>query len=350
MGYPVTLIRDSGVEAEVTNATQIVLEATGVDFNWQIVDVGTAVIDRYGTPFPDAVLESIQKTKTVLKGPIALPLGQDGLAAQVELCQQLNLYAHLRSAKSIAGIQSRFSDMDLVIVQENTEDFYAGIEFERTTIEAADARSVLSKLSGQHIREDSAVGIRTISVKGCGQIIEFAFNYAQANGRRQVTAIHQAHQRTATDRLFLDIACEVAKEFPDIKFEDRRLETACLQLMQTPNHFDVLVMPNSYGDLLFSLCAGISGGLGVAPNAFIGDEYAVFESAAPPCAGDPTALILSGGLMLQHLGEQKAAQKLQKAVEAVIAAQTHVTADLASMGTEPVGPQAMAQAIAEAMV
>lgn len=180
MGYPVTLIRGGGVEAEVTDATQIAIEATGVDIDWQVVDIGMEAIDQYGTPLPDSVLGAIRETKTALKGPISPAVGQDYQSADVELCQQLNLYAHLRPAKWMAGVQSRFSEIDLVIVRENTEDLYTGIEFERTTVEAADARSFLSKLSGKRIREDAAVGIKTISVKGCGQIVEFAFNYAQA--------------------------------------------------------------------------------------------------------------------------------------------------------------------------
>lgn len=355
MKYPVTLIRGNGIGLDITTATQATIAATGVEIDWQVVDAGIDGMDQYGTSLPDSVLASIRQTKTLFKGPTTTSAKLSSRSLDRELCKQLNLYANLCPAKLMVGVQSYLPAMDLVIVRENTEDLYTGIEFERTTIEAAEARSFLSKLSGKRIREDSAVGIKSISVKGCGQIIEFAFNYAQAYDRRKVTVVHKANMMQSTDGLFLAIAGEVAKEFPNIEFEDQSVDVVCMQLMQQPENYDVLVMPNLYGDILSNLCRGTIGGLGVAPIAYMGDKYAVF-TATPPCnptpigQANPTALILSSVLMLQHLGEGEAAQKLQTAVETVVAAQTHVTADLAPVGTEPVDTETMAQAIAQAIV
>jgi len=355
MKYPVTLIRGKGRGLEITTATQVAIAATGVEIDWQIVDADIDVMDPYDPSLPTAVLDSIRQTKTALKGPMARPAEPSDWSIDREICKQLHLYANLHLAKSMVGVQSCFPEMDLVIVRENTEDLYTGIEFERTTIDAAEARSFLSKLSSKRIREDSAIGIKAISVKGCGQIIEFAFNYAQTHGRQKITVVHNANVMQFTDGLFLDIAREVAKEFPDIEFADQVVGEVCMQLTQQPQDYDVLVMPNLYGEILSNLCTGMIGGWRVAPSAYMGDEYAVFSAthpSNPPFMGsaNPTALILSGVLMLHHLGEQEAAQKLQIAVGTVIAAQTHVTADLAPVGTEPVGTEEMAQAIAQAIV
>lgn len=357
MGYPVTLILGDGISLEIVAATQTVIDASGAKIDWQVVDAGIEVLEGGGPALSKDVLDSIRQTKVALMGPITLPVSQDIYSLKKSISNQLNLFAKLRPAKSMAGVRSSFQDIDLVIVQENTEDLYAGIEFERTTLEAADARSFLSKLSGKRIREDSAVGVKSISVKGSGQIAEFAFNYARDNDRHKVTAVHQAHLMRYTDGLFLEIVGEIAKEFPEIEFEDRTVDNLCLQLMQNPEEFDVLVMPYSYGDITSSLCTGMIGGFGIAPSASFGDEYAVFEAThrmVPPYAGqhqvNPTALILSGVLMLRHLGEREAAQKLQTAVETVIAINAHVTHDLVSSGTEPVSTQEMAQAIVQAMV
>ncbi len=356
MGYPVTLIRGDGIGPEVAQATQIAVDATGVPIDWQVVDAGTNVMETHGTPLPEHVLESIRKTKTAIKGPITTPVGKGFRSVNVEIRKRLDLYANLRPAKSITGVKSAFNNIDLIIVRENTEDLYAGIEFEQTSTEAAKARDFLSQLSGKPIRQDSAVGVKPISVQGSRQIVEFAFDYAKANGRHKVTAVHKANIMKYTDGLFLEVAREVAQSHPEIEFEDRIVDNMCMQLMQKPELYDVLVMPNLYGDILSDLCAGMIGGLGVAPGANIGKEYAVFEAihgSAPKYAGqnkaNPTALILSGVLMLQHLGEMEAAQKLQAAVEAVIAAKKQVTYDLAPAGTEPVGTQQMAEAIAGAI-
>lgn len=354
MGYPVTLIRGDGIGPEVAKATQTAIDATGVAIDWQVVDAGVDVMAEYGTPLPDHVLDTIRETKVAIKGPITTPVGTGFRSVNVEIRKRLDLYANLRPAKSMTGVKSVFSNIDLVIVRENTEDLYAGIEFERTTAEAAQARDFLSKLAGKPIREDAAVGVKPISVQGSRQIAEFAFEYAQANGRRKVTAVHKANIMKFTDGLFLEVAREVAQNYPAIEFEDRIVDNMCMQLMQKPDLYDVLVMPNLYGDILSDLCAGMVGGLGVAPGANIGKDYAVFEAihgSAPKYAGqnkaNPTALILSGVLMLQHLGEKEAAARLQQAVEAVIAEQKSVTYDLAPAGVEPVGTQEMAAAIAQ---
>ncbi|NCJ07964.1 isocitrate/isopropylmalate dehydrogenase family protein [Synechococcales cyanobacterium C] len=355
MGYPVTLIRGDGIGPEVAEAARIAVDATGVSLDWNIVDAGAVAIEKYGTPLPEPMFEAIRDTKIALKGPISTPSGYK-FPVTIEICKQLNLFANLRPVQSIPGVKSYFQDIDLVILRDNTEDLYAGIEFERTSIEAADARTFLSKLSGQTIRDDAAIGVKPISVLGSRQIVEFALQYAQTHSRRKITVVHQANRMKFTDGLFLDVAREVAKSYPELAFEDQSVDNVCLQLMQKPQQYDLLVMSNLYGDILSSLGAGMMGGLGVAPSANIGDDYAVFEAVhgcAPKYAGqnkaNPTALILSGALMLQHLGEQEAATKLQKAVQSVIHAQV-VTCDLAASGVEPVGTREMAEAIAAAMV
>lgn len=356
MGYPVTLIRGDGIGPEVAKATQTAIDATGVAIDWKVVDAGVDVMAEYGTPLPEHVLDSIRETKVAIKGPITTPVGTGFRSVNVEIRKQLNLYANLRPAKSIPGVRSYFSNIDLVIVRENTEDLYAGIEFTHDSPEGAEARACLSKLSGKAIREDAAVGVKPISIHGSRQIVDFAFKHAQAFGRKKVTAVHKANIMKFTDGLFLEVSREVAKNYPDIEYEDRIVDNMCMQLMQKPELYEVMVMPNLYGDILSDLCAGMIGGLGVAPGANIGDEYAVFEAihgSAPKYAGqnraNPTALILSGVLMLQHLGEMEAAERLQNAVESVVAAKKSVTYDLALPGTQPVGTQEMAAAIAQAL-
>ncbi|QEQ00017.1 MULTISPECIES: isocitrate/isopropylmalate dehydrogenase family protein [unclassified Thermosynechococcus] len=354
MSHAVTLIRGDGIGPEVAAATRTAIDATGVKIDWVVVDAGVDMMERYGTPLPEHVLDAIKSTKTAIKGPITTPVGTGFRSVNVEIRKRLNLYANLRPAKSIVGVKSYFQNIDLVIVRENTEDLYAGIEFEYTSPEAAKARAFLSDLAGKPIREDAAIGVKPISVLGSDRIIEFAFKYAKANHRQKVTAVHKANIMKFTDGLFLERAREIATRYPDIAFEDRIVDNMCMQLMQKPELYDVMVMPNLYGDILSDLCAGMIGGLGVAPGANIGDEYAVFEAihgSAPKYAGqnkaNPTALILSGVLMLQHLGEMEAARRLQAAVEKVIAEGRFVTYDLAAPGKEPVGTQEMAAAIAE---
>lgn len=354
MGYPVTLIRGDGIGPEVAQATQTAIDATGVQIDWHIVDAGIGVMQKYGTPLPDHVLESIRHTKTAIKGPITTPVGSGFRSVNVAIRKELDLYANLRPAKSMVGVKSYFQNVDLVIVRENTEDLYAGIEFQRGTPAVAEARAFLSGLSGKAIREDAAIGIKPISDFGSRRIVEFAFDYARKNRRRKVTAVHKANIMKFTDGLFLEVAQEVSQNYPDIAFEDRIVDNMCMQLMQKPELYDVLVLPNLYGDIISDLCAGMIGGLGVAPGANIGNGIAVFEAihgSAPKYAGqnkvNPTALILSGVMMLEYLGESIAAQRLQTAVEQVIAEAQQVTYDLTPLGAPPVGTQQMAEAIAE---
>lgn len=347
MGYPVVLIQEGELGARVTNALQIAIAATGVDINWQIVDIGGE--DQQGL-LPSYIFDIIRTAKTAVIGPLMMPDNYRQMEADIR--EKLDLYVNLRPTKTMVGIPSNYQNVDLMIVRETTEGIYAGIEFERTSVEAADARSFLSKLSGKRIREDAAVGIKPISVKGCGQIIEFAFNYARKTGRHRVIAVHQAHVMAHTDGLFLEIAQDIAQEFPDINFEDRSIEVICRELMQKPETFDVLVMPNLYGDLLAHLCAGMMGGLSV-PMAHIGDKYAVFgaqSTGTGDVENDPTSLILAGALMLQHLGEQEAARRLQAAVETVVAGQVDMAVDsIPVVGIEEGDSHAMAQAITQAI-
>ncbi len=352
MVYRVTMIPGDGIGPEVAQATKTVLEATGIPFDWITVDAGVDVIEKYGTPLPPEVLDAIRDTKIAIKGPIGTPIGTGFRSVNVAIRKELDLYANLRPAKSLVGVKSFFQNIDLIVVRENTEDLYAGIEFAAGTPEAKEIEEDMIKRSGKPIVPGAAIGIKPISDFGSRRIIKFAFEYAKSNGRKKVTAVHKANIMKFTDGLFLEIAREVAAGYPELEFEDRIVDNMCMQLMQKPELYDVLVMPNLYGDILSDLCAGMIGGLGVAPGANIGDDLAVFEAihgSAPKYAGqnkvNPVALILSGVLMLNYLGERDAAAKVQKAVEDVIAAGERVTYDLAK--GDPVGTQQMAEAIAE---
>jgi len=353
VGYAVTLIRGDGIGPEVAKAAQTAIDATGVAIDWQVVDAGVEVMATYGTPLPDHVLESIRTTKTAIKGPITTPVGSGFRSVNVAIRKELDLFANLRPAKSMPGVKSYFENVDLVVVRENTEDLYAGIEFQLGTPEVAQARSFLSQLAQKPIRADAAIGVKPISDFGSRRIVKFAFEYARKNGRKKVTAVHKANIMKFTDGLFLEVAREVAQSYPDIEFEDRIVDNMCMQLMQKPELYDVLVLPNLYGDIVSDLCAGMIGGLGVAPGANFGEGIAVFEAihgSAPKYAGlnkvNPTALILSGVMMLQYLGETEAARRLQAAVEQVIAEKVKVTYDLVPAGASAVGTQEMAEAIA----
>ncbi len=353
MAYSVTLIRGDGIGPEVAKATQTVIDATGVQIDWSIEDAGVDVMEAYGTPLPDRVLESVRKTKVAIKGPITTPVGSGFRSVNVAIRKELDLFANLRPAKSMQGVKSKFSDVDLVIVRENTEDLYAGIEFQAGTESAETAKKFMEELSGKSIREGSAIGVKPISEFGSRRIAKFAFDYARANGRKKVTAVHKANIMKFTDGLFLEVARDVAKSYPEIEFEDRIVDNMCMQLMQKPELYDVLLLPNLYGDIVSDLTAGMIGGLGVAPGGNYGDGIAVFEAihgSAPKYAGqnkvNPTALILSGALMLKHLGEPAAALRVEKAVQAIIAEGKHVTYDLAPAGSSSVGTQEMAEAIA----
>ena len=329
MTYTVTLIPGDGTGPELAQALETVIAATGVPIEWERRDAGVDVMEEYGTPLPEQVLESVRRNKVAIKGPITTPVGSGFRSVNVALRKELDLYACLRPAESLKGVRSRYEDIDLVIVRENTEDLYAGIE--------------------HMVGADAAEGIKIITRKGSERIVRFAFEYARTHDRRKVTAVHKANIMKCTDGLFLAVAREVAERYADIEFEDRIVDNMCMQLVQKPELYDVLVLPNLYGDIVSDLCAGLIGGLGVAPGANIGESAAVFEpvhGSAPKYTGqnkvNPTALLLSGVLMLDHLGETEAAKRMHAAIAAVIAEGKDVTYDLGGAA----GTQQMAAAIA----
>jgi len=316
MAHRVTLIPGDGIGPELAEATTRVLDATGIEFEWEPVQAGEATIATHGTPLPDEVLESVKRNKVALKGPITTPVGAGFRSANVTLRQKLGLYANLRPARSMRGLDTRYEDVDLVIVRENTEDLYAGIE--------------------HMVGPDAAESIKIITRAASERIARFAFEYAVANGRHKVTAVHKANIMKLSDGLFLESCRTVAANYDGrIEFEDRIVDNMCMQLVQKPELYDVLVLPNLYGDIVSDLCAGLVGGLGVAPGANIGTDGAVFEpvhGSAPKYAGldkaNPTAMILSGALMLRHLGHPEQATRLETAVRDVIAEGKSTTYDL----------------------
>lgn len=349
--HKITLIPGDGTGPELTEAARRVIDATGAKIDWEIHDAGVDVMEKLGTPLPDSVLESIRRNKVALKGPITTPIGSGFRSVNVALRHALNLYACVRPCKSYPGVRSRFQDIDIVMIRENSEDLYAGVEFDLDTPEA---KQIIAMASGK-IREDAAISIKPLSVTGCRRIVKYAFDYALANGRTKVTAVSKANIMKFTDGLFYRVAREVAKEYEGkIAYDEVLVDAMCMQLVQRPEAFDVMVMPNLYGDILSDLCAGLVGGLGVAPGANIGDGVALFEpthGSAPKYKGlnkvNPTALILSGMLMLQYIGEKEAADKLEKAVAAVIAENKTVTYDMKAERNDPtaVGTREMADAI-----
>ncbi|MBU2535522.1 MAG: isocitrate/isopropylmalate dehydrogenase family protein [Chloroflexi bacterium] len=354
MAYNVTLIPGDGIGPEVTEATKRVLEATGVAFQWDVAEAGADIIDKYGTPLPDSVLESIRKNKVALKGPITTPVGSGFRSVNVALRKALDLYACVRPCKTYPGVPSPYKDVDLVVIRENTEDLYAGIEFEQGTPEAVELIKLTAQAKRGIVSEDSGISLKVISETGSRRIVRFAFEYARAYARKKVTAISKANILKFSDGLFLKVAREVAQEFQGIEFEDRLVDNMTMQLVKNPRQFDVIVAPNLYGDILSDLCAGLVGGLGVAPGANIGDEIAVFEpthGSAPKYAGqnkvNPMALMLSGVMMLHYLGEKSAADRLEKAIADVIAEGKSVTYDMRPDGASVVGTSQVADAVIE---
>jgi isocitrate dehydrogenase (NAD+) len=356
MAHRVTLIPGDGVGPELTEATRRVLEGTGVGFDWDVQDAGADVVDRFGTPLPEHVLASIRANKVAIKGPITTPVGTGFRSVNVALRKELELYCCLRPCKWYPGVRSRYEAVDVVICRENMEDLYAGIEFEEGQSETKELIEFLSKLSGRTIREDSGISIKPISVGGTQRITRFAFDYARRYGRKKVTAVHKANIMKFSDGLFLATARDVAQEFPDVEFEDRIVDNLCMQLVQRPEEYDVLVLPNLYGDIVSDLCAGLIGGLGVAPGANIGDDAAVFEAthgSAPKYKGqnkvNPMAMMFSGVLMLRHLAEDAAAERLERALAAVIAEGRSVTYDMKPTRDDPtaVGTSQVADAVIE---
>lgn len=351
--HRITLIPGDGTGPEVSSAMRMCIEATGVDVEWDIHNAGVDVIEEYGTPLPESVLESIKENKVAIKGPITTPVGYGIRSVNVALRKKLDLYACLRPTKYYKGVKSRYEDVDIVVVRENTEDLYAGIEYKWDSKEAADFRK-FSKERGEEIREDAGISIKPISKTGSRRIVQFAFDYARQNNRKKVTAVHKANIMKYTDGLFLEVAREVAAENTDIEFEDRIVDNMTMQLVQKPLMYDVLVLPNLYGDIISDLCAGLVGGLGLAPGANIGSDYAVFEpthGSAPKYKGqnkvNPLATILSGFMMLNYIKETEAAQRLERAIAEVIAEGKDVTYDLKDDRNDPtaVGTSQMAEAI-----
>jgi isocitrate dehydrogenase (NAD+) len=313
--YKITLIPGDGIGPEVANATKRLIDASGVKITWDIQDAGENMIKEYGTPLPEAVKESIRNNKIAIKGPITTPIGTGFRSVNVALRKEFDLYANVRPAKTYKGIPSRYENVDIIIVRENTEDLYAGVE--------------------HMIGEDAAESIKIFTRKGCERIIRYAFEFARREGRKKVTAVHKANIMKCTDGMFLNIAREISKDYSDIEFEDMIVDAMCMNLVQTPENFDVLVLPNLYGDIVSDLCAGLVGGLGVAPGANLGKDIAIFEAvhgSAPTIAGknlaNPTAMMLSGVQMLRYLGETEAADRIEKAISKVLEEGKSVTHDL----------------------
>ncbi len=353
--YKVTLIPGDGIGPEIVDAATRCVNALGLNIEWENVEAGEAAIAKYKTPLPQHVLDSIKANGVALKGPITTPVGTGFRSVNVELRKSLDLYACLRPCKSYKGVRSRYEDIDLVIVRENTEDLYAGIEFEKGSKEARSLIDIVEKMSMKKIRPDSGLSIKPISTSGTKRIVKFAFEYAVKNKRRKITAVHKANIMKHTDGLFLETAREVAREYEGrIEFEERIVDNMCMQLVQKPEEYDLLVTPNLYGDIISDLAAGLVGGLGVAPGANIGDGIAVFEpthGSAPKYKGmnkvNPTAELLSAVLMLRYLGEGRAADRLEDAVASVIEENKFVTYDLKPRKNDPtaVGTRQMADAI-----
>jgi isocitrate dehydrogenase (NAD+) len=356
MAHDITLIPGDGVGPEISLATQRVLDATGVSINWELAYAGADAREQLGELLPQATLKSIRKNKVAIKGPVTTPVGSGFRSVNVALRKELDLYACLRPCKIYPGAPTIFDKVDIIVVRENTEDLYAGIEFEKGKKETADLRELVAKATGDKVGEDSAVSLKVISESASRRIARFAFEYARANNRKKVTAAHKANIMKFSDGLFLAAAREVAQEYNDIEFEDRIVDNLCMQLVKRPQQFDLLVLPNLYGDLISDLCAGLVGGLGLAPGANLGDRIAVFEAthgSAPKYKGqnkvNPMSMMLSGVMMLKHLGEVKAADKLEKAIAAVIAEGKNVTYDMKPGSAAVVGTSQVADAVIEKM-
>ena len=354
MAYNITMIPGDGVGPEITEATRRVLEATGVKFNWELAYAGADVIEKYGTPLPDEVLESIKKNKVAIKGPVTTPVGTGFRSVNVALRKALDLYACVRPCKTYSGAPTPFEDVDIVIVRENTEDLYAGVEFEKGTADAADLIKFINSKKGDVIKDDAGLSIKMITESGTRRIVKYAFEYARRYGRKKVTATQKANIMKYSDGLFLAVAREVAKEYPEIEFQDALIDNLCMQLVRRPHEYDVIVAPNLYGDIISDLCAGLVGGLGLAPGANIGEEIALFEpthGSAPKYTGqnkvNPMAMMLSGVLMLRHIGEDKAAKRLERAIALVIAEGRNVTYDMKETRDDPtaVGTSQVADAV-----
>src|SRR3954471_4347050 len=358
MAHAVTLIPGDGTGPELIEATRRVLEATGVEFDWDQQPAGEDVYAEEGTPFPDRTLDSIKKNGVGIKGPTTTPVGSGFRSVNVLLRKELDLYSCIRPCKAYEGVRTRFPDTDIVIVRENTEDLYAGIEFEKDSEQAEKLIEFISDLDGSQIREHSGISVKPISVFGSERIVRAAFDYARENGRQKGTAAHKANIMHFPDGLFVEVARRVAEDYDDIEFEDRIIDNLCNQLVSRPEEYDVIVLPNLYGDIVSDLGAGMIGGLGVAPGANIGDEYAVFEAvhgSAPKYKGqnkvNPMALMLSGVMLLRHIEERDAGDKLENAIAEIIREGESVTYDMKPSRDDPsaVGTSEVADAIIQKM-
>jgi isocitrate dehydrogenase (NAD+) len=355
VAHRVTLIPGDGIGPELTEATRRVLEATGIDFDWDVHEAGADVMDQYGgNPLPDEVLDAIRETGVALKGPITTPVGEGFRSVNVALRKELDLYAQVRPCKTYPGVRTRFENVDLVVVRENTEDLYAGIEYEQGSAEAQELIEWIKSKGGKLAHEDAGISIKPISISGTRRIVQFAFDYARRTGRRKVTAVHKANIMKFSDGLYLRVAQEVAAENDDIEFDDRIVDNMCMQLVQRTDEYDVLVLPNLYGDVVSDLCAGMVGGLGLTPGANFGEGIAIFEpthGSAPKYAGqnkaNPMAEMLSGVLMLHHLEEHDAADNLEQAIAEVIREGKSVTYDMKPTRDDPtaVGTSEVADAM-----
>ena len=340
--YKITLIPGDGVGPEITDVVTRVLEATGISFDWDVQNAGEEVYNNEGTPLPDRVLESIKSNKVAIKGPITTPVGKGFRSVNVALRQELDLFSCVRPCKAYKGARAIYDNIDLVIFRENTEDLYAGIEYEKGSEGSQAIIDLVEKFSNRTIRQDSGISIKPISVFGTDRIVRAAFEYARKNNRKKVTSVHKANIMKFSDGLFLEVSREVAKDYPDIEFEDRIIDNMCMQLVQKPELYDVLVTENLYGDILSDLAAGLIGGLGMAPGANISKEYAVFEAthgSAPKYKGlnkvNPLAMMLSGVMMLRHLGEAEAADKVDHAIASVVEEGKDVTYDMKPSPDDP---------------
>jgi isocitrate dehydrogenase (NAD+) len=359
MAHRVTLIPGDGTGPEIAEATRRVLEASGAELEWDIQQAGADVMEKFGgNPLPDHVLDSIKQNGVALKGPITTPVGTGFRSVNVALRKTLDLYGQVRPCKSYPGVRSRYEEVDLVVVRENTEDLYAGIEFEEGSSHARDLIDWVEHHGHLRLREDSGLSLKPISVAGSRRIVEFAFDYARRNGRRKVTAVHKANIMKFTDGLFLRVAREVAEENGELEFEDRIVDNLSMQLVQRPEEYDVLVCPNLYGDIVSDLCAGLIGGLGLAPGGNFGTHAGVFEpthGSAPKYTGqnrvNPMAMMLSGVMMLRHLDERDAADRVESAIAAVIAEGRSVTYDMKPTRDDPtaVGTSEVADAVIDKM-
>ena len=355
MAHRITLIPGDGIGPEVVEAARRVVEATGVAVEWDRQEMGAGAFARTGHPLPPSTLASIRETRVALKGPVETPVTSGMRSVNLAMRRELDLFACVRPCRLYPGVPSVYDAVDLLVVRENIEDLYTGIEFEMGTAETEELIGFLQEITGRRIREDTGISVKTISDLGSERIVRFAFELAEAQGRSKVTAGHKANIMKFTDGLFLEVARTIAAEHPSIAFEDRIIDALCMQLIQAPERFDVLVLPNFYGDLVADVCAGLIGGLGVAPGGHVGETAAVFEAThgtAPPLAGtnraNPVGVMLSAAMMLRHLGEREPGDRLEAAVAAVLAEGDHVTADLRAEGDDR--PPASTIEVADAVI